>query len=180
MCQLFEESEARAAIFVYWSSWKKNLVEKVEILLPVKFRSIPFSGFRGEVKNVSANQRPERPSCFPDQPEKHKIGGGRWDLASCQVSLNSIQWFQRKSQNCLSQSEARAAILFFQSARKHKHGRGRWDLASCQDSLNSIQWFQRRSQNCLSQSNASSAIFFFRSAQKTNSRIWDCANPPEV
>ena len=41
-----------------------NLEEDVEILLPVKFRWIPFSGFRGEVKNVSANQRPGRPSFF--------------------------------------------------------------------------------------------------------------------
>ena len=29
-----------------------NLVEGVEILLSVKFRWIPFSGFRGEVENV--------------------------------------------------------------------------------------------------------------------------------
>ena len=41
-----------------------NLVEGVEILLPIKFRQIPFSGFRGEVENVSANQRPGRPFCF--------------------------------------------------------------------------------------------------------------------
>ena len=41
-----------------------NLVEDVEILLPVKFRGIPFSGFREEVENVSANQRPGRPSFF--------------------------------------------------------------------------------------------------------------------
>ena len=41
-----------------------NLVEDVEILHPVKFRWIPFSGFRIEVENVSANQRPGRPSCF--------------------------------------------------------------------------------------------------------------------
>ena len=34
------------------------------ILLPVKFRWIPFSGFRGEVENVLANQRPGRPSFF--------------------------------------------------------------------------------------------------------------------
>ena len=54
-----------------------NLVEDVEILLPVKFRSIPFSGFRGEVENISANQRPGRPSCFSDPPEKHKLGRGR-------------------------------------------------------------------------------------------------------
>ena len=54
-----------------------NLVEDVEILLPAMFRGIPFSGFRGEVKNVSANQRPGQPSCFSDQPEKRKLGRGR-------------------------------------------------------------------------------------------------------
>ena len=95
-----------------------NLVEDVEILFSVKFRWIPFSGFRGEVESVSANQRPGRPSYFSDQSEKHKLGRGRWDLASCQVSLNSVQRFQRRSRKCLSQSEARAAILFFRLARK--------------------------------------------------------------
>ena len=74
-----------------------NLVEDVEILLPVKFRRIPISGFRGEVDNVSANQRPGRPFCFSDRPKNHKLGRGRWDLASCQVSLNSVPWFQRRS-----------------------------------------------------------------------------------
>ena len=54
-----------------------NLIEDVEILLPIKFRQIPFSGFRGEVENVSANQRPGRPSCFSDRPEKHKLDRGR-------------------------------------------------------------------------------------------------------
>ena len=39
-----------------------NLIEDVEILLPVKFRWIPLSSFREEVENVSANQRPGRPS----------------------------------------------------------------------------------------------------------------------
>ena len=95
-----------------------NLVEDFEILLPVKFRWIPFSSFRGEVENVSANQRPGRPSCFSDRPEKHKLGRGRWDLASCRVSLNSFQRFQKRSRKSLSQSEARAAILFFRSAPK--------------------------------------------------------------
>ena len=40
------------------------------------------------------------------------------DLASCQVSLNSVQRIQRRSRKCFSQSEARAAILFFRSAQK--------------------------------------------------------------
>ena len=53
------QSEARVAILFFLSARKtQNLVEDVEILLPKsKFRSIPFSGFRGEVENVSANQR---------------------------------------------------------------------------------------------------------------------------
>ena len=96
-----------------------NLVEDVEILLPIKFRWIPFGSFRGEVENVSTNQRPARPSCFSDRPEKHKLGRGCWDLASCQVSLNSIQRFQRRSRKCLGQSEARAAILFFSIGLKN-------------------------------------------------------------
>ena len=54
-----------------------DLVEDVEILLPVKFRRILFSGFREEVENVSANQRLGRPSCFSDQPKKHKLGKRR-------------------------------------------------------------------------------------------------------
>ena len=96
-----------------------NLVVGVEILLPVKFCWIPFSGFREEVENVSANQRLGWPSCFSDWPEKHKIGRGRWDLASCQVSLNSVQQFLRRSRKCLGQLEARVAILFFRSAQKN-------------------------------------------------------------
>ena len=95
-----------------------NLVDDVEILLPIKFRWVRFSGCREEVENVSANQRSWRTSCFSDRPEKHKLGRGRWDLVSCQVSLNSVQRFQRRSRKSLSQSEARAEILFFRSARK--------------------------------------------------------------
>ena len=96
-----------------------NLAEDIEILLPVKFHWIPFSGYRGEVESVSANQTPGRPYCFSDRPEKHKVGRGLYDLASCQVLLNSVQRFQRRSPKCLSQSEARAAILFFRSVRKN-------------------------------------------------------------
>ena len=53
-----------------------NLVEDLEILFPVKFRRIPFSGSREEVKSVSANQTSGRPSCFSDRPKKHKLGRG--------------------------------------------------------------------------------------------------------
>ena len=96
-----------------------NLVEDFEILLPVKFRWIPFSSFYREVENFSANQRPGRPSCFSDRPEKHKLGRGLWDLATYQVLLNSVHRFQRRSRKSLGQSKARAAILFFRSAPKN-------------------------------------------------------------
>ena len=102
-----------------------NLVEDVEILLPIKFRWILFSGFK------------------------------------------------RKSRKCLSQSEARAAILFFRLAQKHKVGRGRWDLASCQVSLNSVQRWQRRSRKCLSQSEARAAILFFLIGPKNTNLVED-------
>ena len=114
------QSEARSRHLVFPIGPKNtNLVEDIEILLPVKFRWILFNGFREDVENISTNQRPGRPSCFSDWSEKHKLGRGCWDLASCQVLLNSIQRFQRRSRKCLSQSEARAAILFFRSARKN-------------------------------------------------------------
>ena len=155
-----------------------NLVEDVVILLPVKFRWIPFSGFRGEVENVSANQRPGRPSCFSDRPEKHKPGRGRWDLASCQVSLNSVQWFQRRSRNVSANQRPGRPYCFSDRPEKHKLGRGRCDLASCQILLNSVQRFQRRSWKCLSQSEARAAILFFRSAQKhkLGRGRWDLAS----
>ena len=84
-----------------WLRWAKNtnLVEDVKILLPVKFHQILFSSFR-EVEKDSANQRPGRPSCFSNRPEKHKLCRGRWDLTSCQVLLNSVQRFQRRSRKC--------------------------------------------------------------------------------
>ena len=110
---------------------------------------------------------PRRTSLFTNPPEKHKLGRGCWDLASCQVLLNSVQQFHQRTRKCLSQSETRAAILFFRSAQKHKLGGGCWDLASCQVSLNSVQQFQRRSQKWFSQSEARAAILFFRLTRKT-------------
>ena len=88
-----------------------NSVENVTILRPARFRWILFSGLR-EVEIVSANKIPGRPSCYSDRPEKHKLGRRHWDFASCQVSLNSVQRFQRRSRKFLSQSEARMAIFF--------------------------------------------------------------------
>ena len=50
-----------------------NLVEDVEISLPVKFHWILFNRFKREVENASAHQRPGRPSCFSDRPPKNLV-----------------------------------------------------------------------------------------------------------
>ena len=54
-----------------------NLVEGVKILIPVKFRLITFSGFREEVENISANQRPGGHLVFPIGLKNTKLGRGR-------------------------------------------------------------------------------------------------------
>ena len=88
---------ARAAILFFPIGPKNtNSIEDVEILLPVKFRWIPFSRFRNEVENVSSNQTPGWPSCFTDRPEKHilapLIDGSRF----LPVLGNSIRnWWSR-------------------------------------------------------------------------------------
>ena len=81
-----------------------SAVETADIKSGYRGRESRTSGFRTEVKNVSTDQRPVRPSCFSDRPEKHKLGWGHWDISSCQVSLNSVQRFQKRSKKCLSQS----------------------------------------------------------------------------
>ena len=67
-------NQARAAILVFRSVRKTNLVEKVDILLPANFHLIALSGCSEEFKNVTANQRPGQPFLFSDRPEKHKLG----------------------------------------------------------------------------------------------------------
>ena len=64
-----------------------NLVEDVEILLPVKFRWIPFSSFRGEVENVSANPGLEIHAC---------------KLAKCELKFSFASWKYRHLKKVVS------------------------------------------------------------------------------
>ena len=43
--------------------------------------------------------RSGRQVLFTDRPKKYKLGKGRWNLAFCQVLLNSVQRFQWRSRN---------------------------------------------------------------------------------
>ena len=78
-----------------------------------------FSGCRGEVENVSANQGPRRPFWSSDRPEKHKLGTGVQIMIPGQVSMDSVLRLQRRIRKCLSQSEASTAILVFRLTKKN-------------------------------------------------------------
>ena len=164
---------------VFFSDWPEkhtNKEDDVEILLPVKFSWIRFSGFRGEVENVSANQRPGPPSSFSHRPEKHKFGRGCWYLSSCQVSLNSVQQFQRRIRKCLSKSDVRAAILFFRLSEKYKLGRGCWYLHSCQ--VSSISVSEEKSKMSQPIRGQGAILFFFyrHEKHKLGRGRWDLAS----
>ena len=168
MSKCLSQSEARAAIFFLIGPKITNLVEGIESLLPIKFRGIKISGFRGEVKNVSANQRPGRPFSFSDRPEKHKLGRGRLDLASCQVSLNIVQRFQRRSQNMSQPIRGQDGHLTFLIDPKNTN------LVEGVESLLPVKFcgilfsgFFRDVENVSAKSEARAAILFFRSARKT-------------
>ena len=103
----------RLSWFFFINPKNTNLVEDIEILLPDKFCLIPFSGFRGTIENVVVNQRPGRPSCFSDRSEKHKHSREHWELATCQVSLNSNQPFQREVENVSNNQRPGGHLVFF-------------------------------------------------------------------
>ena len=65
---LANQRQGRPSCF-YDQPENHNLVEDIEIVLPVKLRWIPFSCFWGEVENYPAIQRPGRLSCFSIGPK---------------------------------------------------------------------------------------------------------------
>ena len=161
------QSEDRAAILFLISLKNASLVEDVEILLPVKFCWILFSGFRGKVKNVSANHRPERPFCFSDPPEKHKLGRGRWDLATYQVSSNSFHSFRGEVENVSTNQRPGRPFCFFPICLKNINVvEGIESLLPVKFRWIPFSGFRGEVEKCLSQSEARAAILFFRSAQK--------------
>ena len=93
------QSETGETILLFPSSNPPpNLLENVEILLPIKFHWIPFSCSREEVENVWANQRPELPSWFSDLPEKQKMVKDLETLLP--VKFHSILFSSCRSKKC--------------------------------------------------------------------------------
>ena len=68
----------------------------------------PFGGFRGEVNNVSAVNHWNKGGhlVFPIGPyNTNLVFYPIWDLASCQVSLNSVRRFQMRSRTNISANQ---------------------------------------------------------------------------
>ena len=117
-----------------------HLVEDVE----VSSKSVQWF-WRNSKKNVTANQRSGLPSWISNRHKNTNLKDFVEDLLPVKYRQNRFKGCGEEVEKCFSQSEARAAILDFLSARKKKQKlyRGRWGLASCQVSSKSAQWFWR-------------------------------------
>ena len=110
---------------------KNGVVEGFKILFPVKFRWIRFSGFRGEVENFSANQRPGGHLVFPiDQKKNTNLVEGVEILLPVKFRWIPFSGFYREVENVSANQRQGRPSCFFDRPEKHKLGRGLWDLAS--------------------------------------------------
>ena len=92
------QSEAR------WSTWffrstRNKIVKEVEILPPIRFRQVPFSGFWEEVENASVNQKLVGHLVFPiGSKNRNVVEDVTFFLhVKCQQAY-SVQPTQRRSQ----------------------------------------------------------------------------------
>ena len=93
----------------------------------IRFYQIMFRGYRGKVKNVSANQRPGRHLCWPIGPRNTNVVQSVEYLISCQVCSNSIQ---RRSTDVEYISEGKTQFRTYTKARgfsKIEHNVIAWD-----------------------------------------------------
>ena len=113
------------------------------------------------------------PFCFSDRPQKHKHGRGHWDLASCQVLLNSVQQFQRRSWKCLSQSETGRSSFFLIGPKNTNMVEDVEILLPVKFCWILFSGFRGEVEKCLSQSEARAAILFFPSGPKNINLVED-------
>ena len=125
-----------------------NLVEGVEILLPVKFRWIPFSGFGGKSKMSQPIRGQGGHLVFPIVPKNTNLVERVGILPPVNFCWIPFSGFRGEVENVSANQRPGRPSYFSDRSEKHKLGRGRWDLSSCKVSSNSVQRFQRRSRKC--------------------------------
>ena len=102
-----------------------NLEEDLEILLSVKFLPIRFSGFRGEVKNVSANQRPGGHLGFPISPKNTNFVEHIEILLPVKFRGIPLSGFREEVKSVSANQSSGRPSCFSDRPEKHKLGRGR-------------------------------------------------------
>ena len=140
-----------------------NVVEDVAILLLVKFRLILFSGCREEVENVSANQRPGRPSWYSERPKTH-TWYKPWLTTFMSCFLSSFVEFcsvaEKRWEMSINQRPVRSSC--FPTGSRDTNFVD--TLRSCllTSFVKFCSAFSRRSRKCFSQPEARSAILISR------------------
>ena len=114
------------------SSNNTNLVEDVEILLPVKFRWVLFSGHRGEVENVSANQRLGGHLVPPIDPKNTTLLEDVEILHPVKFCWIPFSGFRGKIKNASANYKPERLLCSSDRPEKHKRDRRRRDLGSCE------------------------------------------------
>ena len=126
------------AILFFFIIPKNTILEDdFEISLLVKFRLILVSRYREEVENISANQKPGRPSWFSNKSKKdvEALLPGSWHL------IPSLFWACLWS-NCWDQFSRTSRV--FSPLFTYNIPRYFLNFAFCQVSLNSFNWLWRK------------------------------------
>ena len=139
---------------------------------------ILLRGFRGEVENSSANQRPGLSSCFSIDPKTINLVGDVEILLPVNFRWILFSGFRGEIENCPCQSETRAAILDVLISRKNTNSMEDVEILFPVKFLNSVKGFQRRSRKCLSKSETETVILFFSRPEnhKLSRWCWDLAS----
>ena len=123
-------------------------------------------------KNVSANQRPGWPSWTSDRHENTNLKESVEDLLPVKFRQNPFSGCGEEAEKCFSQSEARAAILDFRSARKNTNLiEGVEDLLPVKFCQNPFSGCGEKVEKCYSLSEARAAILDDGSAQKKTTNL---------
>ena len=128
------DQQGGGAIFVYSSAWKTQTWDLASCQVSLN----SFQRFQKEVKNVSANQPPGRPSCFCDRPKNTNLVEDFKILLPVKLHWILFSSFREEVENVSANQRPGWPSCVSDRPEKYKLGREHWDLASCQVSLKSV------------------------------------------
>ena len=91
-----------------------NLVEDVKNSLPAHVLLNSIQRFQRKSRKCHSQSEARAAILLLGYARKHKLSRGHWDLASCQVLLNIVQWFHGRSNISTSSTK----FVFFRAIGK--------------------------------------------------------------